>query len=370
MLLDYYLVTPLDVTTSRHLVKPWVKGWEDNILDVHPTKLMSDREIADLTRPGGSSRRAATASGSMLAFAIRRILGAIPTLFALIVISFFIMRVAPGGPFSANRKLTEAVLANINRAYHLDEPLWMQFGRYLWGLAHFDFGPSMKYMDYSVTELIVQGLPVSIEVGLWAMLLATIAGIALGIAGALAAQRRHRSHRRRHRHDRTSRSRPSSSARCCRSCSACSCDWLPIAGWDGSFAAKVLPVFVLALPNIAYISRLTRGSMIESLRTNYVRTARAKGIGARRVIWKHALTGAMLPVIAYLGPATAITVTGSVVIEQIFGIPGIGRYFVEGAANRDYPLVMGVTIIYGGIVILANIVTDVVRGMHRPEGEL
>ncbi len=144
-------------------------------------------------------------------------------------------------------------------------------------------------------------------------------------------------------------------------------NWLPIAGWDGSFAAKVLPVFVLALPNIAYISRLTRGSMIESLRTNYVRTARAKGIGARRVIWKHALTGAMLPVIAYLGPATAITVTGSVVIEQIFGIPGIGRYFVEGASNRDYPLVMGVTIIYGGIVILANIVTDVVRGLLDPK---
>ena len=144
-------------------------------------------------------------------------------------------------------------------------------------------------------------------------------------------------------------------------------NWLPIAGWDGSFAAKVLPVFVLALPNIAYISRLTRGSMIETLRTNYVRTARAKGIGPHRVIWKHALTGAMLPVIAYLGPATAITVTGSVVVEQIFGIPGIGRYFVEGATNRDDPLVMGVTILYGGIVILANIVTDVVRGLLDPK---
>jgi len=143
--------------------------------------------------------------------------------------------------------------------------------------------------------------------------------------------------------------------------------WLPIGGWDGSISAKLLPIFVLALPNIAYISRLTRASMIESLRANYVRTARAKGIGPRRVIWKHALTGAMLPVIAYLGPATAITVTGSVIVEQIFGIPGIGRYFVEGAANRDYPLVMGVTIIYGGIVILANIITDVARGIIDPK---
>ena len=302
----------------------------------------------------------------MFVFAIRRILGAIPTLFALIVISFFIMRVAPGGPFSSYRRLTEAVLANMNRAYHLDEPLWKQFGRYLWGLAHFDFGPSMKYMDYSVTELIVQGLPISIEIGLSAMVLATIAGVALGIAGAL---------RRNGVTDFTAGVIAMTGIAIptfvigplLQIVFGLQLNWLPIAGWDGSFAAKVLPVFVLALPNIAYISRLTRGSMIESLRTNYVRTARAKGIGPQRVIWKHALTGAMLPVIAYLGPATAITVTGSVVIEQIFGIPGIGRYFVEGAANRDYPLVMGVTIVYGGIVILANIVTDVVRGLLDPK---
>jgi oligopeptide transport system permease protein len=302
----------------------------------------------------------------MFAFAIRRIIGAVPTLFALIVISFFIMRVAPGGPFAANRKLTASVLENINKAYHLDEPLWMQFGRYLWGLAHFDFGPSMKYMDYSVTELIVQGLPVSIEVGLWAMLIATFSGIALGMAGAL---------RRNGATDLTAGIIAMTGIAVptfvigplLQIVFGLQLNWLPIAGWDGSFAAKVLPVFVLALPNIAYISRLTRGSMIETLRTNYVRTARAKGIGPRRVVWKHALTGAMLPVIAYLGPAAAITVTGSVVIEQIFGIPGIGRYFVEGATNRDYPLVMGVTILYGGIVILANIVTDVVRGLLDPK---
>jgi oligopeptide transport system permease protein len=302
----------------------------------------------------------------MLAFSIRRIFGAIPTLFALITISFFVMRVAPGGPFSGNRKITEAVLANLNRAYHLDEPIWMQFGRYLWGLARFDFGPSMKYRDYSVTELIVQGLPVSIEVGLWAMLLATIAGIVLGIVGALR------------RNGMTDLSAGVVAmvglavpnfviGPLLQILFGLELRWLPIAGWDGSINAKILPILVLALPNIAYISRLTRASMIESLRTNYVRTARAKGIGARRVIWKHALTGAMLPVIAYLGPATAITVTGSVIVEQIFGIPGIGRYFVEGAANRDYPLVMGVTIIYGGIVILANIITDVARGIIDPK---
>jgi len=302
----------------------------------------------------------------MFSFAIRRILGAIPTLFALIVISFFIMRVAPGGPFSTNRKLTEAVLANMNKAYHLDEPLLMQFGRYLWGLAQFDFGPSMKYKDFSVTELIVQGLPVSLIVGFWAMLFATITGIALGMAGAL---------RRNGVTDLTAGIIAMTGIAMptfvigplLQIVFGLQLHWFPIAGWDGSINAAVLPVFVLALPNIAYISRLTRGSMIETLRTNYVRTARAKGIGAQRVVIKHALTGAMLPVIAYLGPATAITVTGSVVIEQIFGIPGIGRYFVEGATNRDYPLVMGVTILYGGVVILANIVTDVARGFLDPK---
>lgn len=302
----------------------------------------------------------------MFAFSIRRIVGAVPTLLALITISFFVMRVAPGGPFSGNRKITEAIRANLDRVYHLDEPVWMQFGRYLWGLMRFDFGPSMKYRDYTVTELIAQGLPVSLEVGLWAMLIATVAGVTLGIIGALR------------RNGMTDLSAgviamvglavPSFViGPLLQNVFGLQLNWLPIAGWDGSVNTKLLPILVLALPNIAYISRLTRGSMIESLRTNYVRTARAKGIGARRVIWKHALTGAMLPVIAYLGPATAITVTGSVIIEQIFGIPGIGRYFVEGAANRDYPLVMGVTIIYGGIVILANIITDVARGIIDPK---
>ena len=302
----------------------------------------------------------------MFAFAIRRIVGAVPTLFALITISFFIMRVAPGGPFSTSRKLTAAVLENMNKAYHLDEPVWMQFGRYLWGLAHFDFGPSMKYKDFSVTELIVQGLPVSIEVGVWAMVFATFAGIGLGMAGAL---------RRNGVTDLTAGIVAMVGVAIptfvigpvLQIVFGLQLHWFPIAGWDGSLDAAILPVFVLALPNIAYISRLTRGSMIETLRTNYVRTARAKGIGPRRVIWKHAMTGAMLPVIAYLGPATAITVTGSVIIEQIFGIPGIGRYFVEGASNRDYPLVMGVTILYGSIVILANIVTDVMRGFLDPK---
>jgi oligopeptide transport system permease protein len=302
----------------------------------------------------------------MLSFIVRRILGAIPTLFALATISFFIMRVAPGSPFSGDRRLSKFVIERIEKRYNLDDPLWLQFVRYLWGVLRFDFGPSMKNQDYTVTELIGQGLPVSLEIGLWAMALATVVGIALGMAGALR------------------RNGPIDFSvgilamigiavptfvigPILQTVFGLQLNWLPIAGWDGSIRSKIMPILVLTLPNIAYISRLMRGSMIETLRTNYVRTARAKGIGARRVIWRHSLTGALLPVIAYLGPATAFTVTGSIVIEKIYAIPGIGRYFVDGATNRDYPLVMGVTLLFGAIVIFANILTDVLRGLLDPK---
>jgi oligopeptide transport system permease protein len=302
----------------------------------------------------------------MLSFIVRRILGAVPTLFALATISFFIMRIAPGSPFSSNRKLSKFVIANIEKRYNLDDPLWLQFVRYLWGVVRFDFGPSMKNQDHTVTELIGQGFPVSIEIGLWAMVLATIVGIVLGMAGALR------------------RNGPVDFSvgilamvgiavptfvigPILQTVFGLQLHWLPIAGWDGSVQSKIMPILVLTLPNIAYISRLMRGSMIETLRTNYVRTARAKGIGARRVVWRHSLIGALLPVVAYLGPATAITITGSIAIEKIYAIPGIGRYFVDGATNRDYPLVMGVTLLFGAVVILANILTDVLRGLLDPK---
>jgi oligopeptide transport system permease protein len=302
----------------------------------------------------------------MFAYAIRRIMGSVPTLFALTVITFFMMHIAPGGPFSGNRRITKDALANIERAYHLDEPLWMQFARYLWGVLHFDLGPSMTYRDYTVSELIRAGLPTSLEVGAWAMLLATLMGIALGIAGALR------------------RNQPVDYLAGALAMTGLAIPifvigpvlqlvfglrlgWLPMAEWPGDLAHKVLPVITLALPNVAYVSRLMRGSMIETVRTNYVRTARAKGIGEARTILRHALQGAILPVVAYLGPATAITITGSIVVEQIFGIPGIGRHFVTGATNRDYPLMLGVTLFYGAVVISANLVTDLLRGLIDPK---
>jgi len=302
----------------------------------------------------------------VFAYAVRRTIGSVPTLFALTAITFIMMRIAPGGPFSGNRRITQDALANIERAYHLDEPLWLQFARYMWGVLHFDFGPSMTYRDYTVSELIRAGFPTSLEVGMWAMLLATLTGIALGIAGALR------------------RNQPVDYIAGALAMTGLAIPifvigpvlqlffglqlgWLPLTDWPGDLAHKIMPVVTLALPNIAYVSRLMRGSMIETVRTNYVRTARAKGIGEWRTIVRHAFKGAILPVVAYLGPATAVTITGSIVVEQIFQIPGIGRYFVTGANNRDYPLMLGVTLFYGAIVIFANLLTDLARGLLDPK---
>jgi oligopeptide transport system permease protein len=302
----------------------------------------------------------------MWTYAIRRALGSVPTLFALAVITFFMMRVAPGGPFSGNRRIPPDIIKMIEHAYHLDDPLYLQFWHWFVGVLHFDFGPSMKYRDYDVGELIRQGFPTSLEVGAWAMLLSTLIGLVLGIAGAL---------RRNGAVDYVAGAVAMVGLAIpifvigplLQIVFGLDLGWLPIAQWDNTWQCRVLPVVTLALPNIAYVSRLMRSSMIETARTNYVRTARAKGIGERRTIMKHAMRGAIMPVIAYLGPATAVTITGSVVVETIFAIPGIGRFFVEGAANRDYPLVMGVTLFYGGIVIFANLITDIVRGLLDPK---
>ncbi|MCX7889457.1 MAG: ABC transporter permease subunit [Rhodobacteraceae bacterium] len=301
----------------------------------------------------------------MLRFIGKRLWDGGLTLAALVVLTFFMMRLAPGGPFSKNRKISPEVLENIKAKYHLDEPVWMQFARYVRGLAQGDFGPSMRFRDYSVNDLIAAGLPWSLTIGFWAIVVASLVGVALGIAGAL---------RRNSAADYLAGTigvvgiavpifviGPLAQA-----IFALRLEWLPVGGIGGGWRSLVLPVLVLALPNIAYISRLTRTSMIETLRENYVRTARAKGIGEPRVILRHTMTGTLLPVIAYLGPATAAIITGSILIETIFAVPGIGRHFVDAALNRDYPLVMGITIVYGGLVIAFNILTDLLRGWLDP----
>ena len=301
----------------------------------------------------------------MLRFIGKRLWHGGLTLAALVTLTFFVMRLAPGGPFSRNRKISPEVQANIEAAFHLDEPLWMQFGRFVWGVARLDLGPSTRHRDYSVNDLIASGLPYSLTIGFWAIIIAAMVGVSLGLASAL---------RRNSATDYLAGTvgvvgiaipifviGPVLQA-----VFAVRLDWLPVGGANDGWRSLILPVIVLALPNIAYISRLTRTSTIETLRENYIRTARAKGIGWRRTLWRHTLTGALLPVIAYLGPATAAIITGSILIETIFAVPGIGRHFVDAALNRDYPLVMGITLLYGAILILFNIATDVVRATLDP----
>ncbi|MGE4062369.1 MAG: oligopeptide ABC transporter permease OppB [Rhodospirillaceae bacterium] len=306
----------------------------------------------------------------MWSYFARRLLVGVPTLFAVIVFCFFLMRLAPGGPFDGEAPVPPEVLANLRARYRLDDPLWQQFLTYFVNLLSGDFGPSFKYKDFTVTELIAQGLPVSIENGVSAIVLAVLIGLPLGILAALRQN----------------------SARDYAVSGLSMIGiviptfvmgqililafgvWLrdtpfqlPAGGWnDGALANRILPVTVLALPFIAYIARISRASMIEALRANFVRTARAKGLAYRTVIIRHALKPALTPVVTFLGPAAAFLLTGSMVVETIFQIPGIGRYFVQGALNRDYTLVMGVTIVGAAFVIVANLIVDMTYALLDP----
>ncbi len=303
----------------------------------------------------------------MLNYSIRRLLGAIPTLLILIALAFFMVRLAPGGPFDAERALLPEIEANLRAAYHLDEPLYQQFLRYVGGLLRGDFGPSFQYRDYTVTELIMAGFPVSLRLGGGAMILALLFGIT---AGSIAALRQN---------TRTDYSVMSVSmtgisvpnfvmAPILILIFAVYLGWLPAGGLgEGSPKNLILPIISLALPQIAYISRLTRGSMIEVLRSDFIRTAKAQGLPAGKILIRHALKPALLPVVSYLGPATAAIITGSVVIEQIFSIPGLGRFFVQGALNRDYTLVMGVVVFYGVLIIAFNLLVDLAYAWLDPK---
>lgn len=300
----------------------------------------------------------------MLRFTLQRLLTGIPTLLILVALAFFLIRAAPGGPFDAERQLPPEIEANLRRAYHLDEPLPQQFLRYLGNLARGDFGPSFQYREFTVTELIWAGFPVSLRIGAFAMLLAVLVGVA---AGSFAALRQNRAAD----HAVMAASMTGISipnfvtAPLLVLLLAVTFRWLP-AGGVGSWRHLVLPVVTLALPQIAYIARLTRGSMIEVLRSPYIRTARAQGLPLPTIVLRHALKPALLPVVSYLGPATAAVITGSVVIEQIFGLPGIGRFFVTGALNRDYTLVMGVVVFYGTLILVFNFLVDLVYGFLDP----
>ena len=303
----------------------------------------------------------------MLAYSLRRLLGAIPTLLILIAFAFFMIRAAPGGPFDSERQLLPEIEANLRAVYHLDEPLYQQFGRYLWALMRFDFGPSFQYRDYTVTELITAGFPVSLTLGASAIVVALLLGVT---AGSIAALRQNSGID----HGVMAVSMTGISipnfvmAPLLVLVFAVHLRWLPAGGLgQGSARNLVLPVVALALPQIAYLARLTRGSMIEVLRSNFVRTARAQGLPTWQVIVKHALKPALLPIVSYLGPATAAVITGSVVIEQIFSRPGLGRFFITGALNRDYTLVMGVVVFYGVLIIAFNFFVDLAYAWLDPK---
>ncbi|CBV43731.1 oligopeptide ABC transporter permease OppB [Halomonas elongata] len=303
----------------------------------------------------------------MLSYTLKRLLQAIPTMLIVITISFFLMRIAPGGPFDGERALPPEIEANLMAAYHLDEPLPMQYLRYMGNLLQGDFGPSFKYKDFSVTELIMQGFPVSLEIGGLAILLALLLGLPLGVIAAL---------KRNSTIDYLVMGTALAGiaipnfviAPILALVFGVLLAWLPAGGWNGGALPNlVLPVIALSIQQIAYIARMMRASMIEVLGSHYIRTARAKGLAESQVIWRHALRPALLPVTSYLGPAVAGIITGSVVIEQIFGIPGIGRYFVQGALNRDYTLVMGTVVFYGALIVLMNLLVDLIYSALDPQ---
>ena len=302
----------------------------------------------------------------MLRYALLRIFGAIPTLLLVIALAFLMVRAAPGGPFDATRVLPPDIEQNIARAYHLDESLPQQFIRYLDGLLHGDLGPSYRYRDQNVSSLISATLPASLQVGALAMLLALFAGVAAGITAALSKN--------------TLLDRIVSGiamagisvpvfvvAPLMVLVFAVYLGWLP-ASWTGgtSVSRLILPVVALALPQIAYIARLTRASMIDVLNSDFVRTARAQGLKTSSIVRHHALKPAMLPLLSYMGPAIAGVLAGSVVVEQIFGIPGVGQSFIRGALNRDYTLVMGIVIFYATLVIVLNLIVDLLYGVLDP----
>lgn len=301
----------------------------------------------------------------MLNYSLKRLASAIPTLFLLVTFAFFLIRIAPGGPFDSERALPPEIEANLAAVYHLDEPLVMQYGRYLWQIVRGDLGPSFHYRDWSVNDLIAQGLPVSATLGSIALLLALVIGV---LVGAWAALRQNRPAD----HAAMSLAMIGTSvpnfvvAPLLILVFAIGLGWLPAGGWSFHPSRMVLPVITLALPMIAYVARITRGSMIEVLHSSFIRTARAKGMPEKDVILRHALKPALLPVLSYLGPAAAAILTGSVVVEQIFTLPGIGSYFVQGALNRDYTLVLGVVILYGILILLFNFLVDLLYAVLDP----
>lgn len=304
----------------------------------------------------------------MLSFIFKRIMVAIPTLLILIVLSFLLMHAAPGGPFTFEKKLPPEIMANLNAKYGLDQPLWRQMISYVWGIvAHFDFGPSFIYKDRTVNEIIAQGFPVTLTYGSLAFVFAVVAGISLGVVAAIfhntwldylavgisiGAQ-----------------VLPNFvMAPILVLVFTLWLGWLPGGGWEGGrWPYVIMPMIALSTSYMASIARITRSSMLEVMTSNHIRTARAKGLPTWKVILRHALKPALIPVISYLGPAFVAMITGSVVVDMYFSTGGIGKAFVDAALNRDYAVMMGVTLLVGFLTIVFNLVVDILYAWIDPK---
>jgi oligopeptide transport system permease protein len=305
----------------------------------------------------------------MLRFIGRRLLVAVPTLFLVITVAFFMMRAAPGSPFDMERKLSPEIERNVMAKYGMDRPLGEQYVNYLSDVVRGDFGPSLKYKDKTVLDILSENYGVSLRLGLSAILIASLVGVSLGV---LAALRQNRS--------------TDYVVMTVAILGVCIptfvtapllvltfgswLGWLPTAGLTAGLLSYVMPVTVLALPQIAIISRLTRAGMIEVLQSNYVRTARAKGLPEHRIVGRHALRAAILPLVSYLGPACAGLLTGSLVVEKIFNLPGLGKFFVISALQRDYTVVMGMVIFYAGLILVLNLIADLLYAALDPRVRL
>ena len=304
----------------------------------------------------------------MTKYIVNRLLGMIPTLLIIITLSFFIVRIAPGGPFATERNLPEVVKRNIDSQSHLDEPMIQQYGRYMFDILRGDLGPSFKYKDYDVNYYIANSLPKSVVLGSWAMLLALVFGISAGIIAAVKQNSWI---------DYLSMGIAVIGisvplfviAPVLQLIFAMKLKWLPTSGWyttGEGWKTVILPAVSLSFAYFANIARLTRSSMLETLRSDYIRTAKAKGMKSTTIIFKHAMKGAMLPIVSYLGPAFAGIITGSIVVEQIFRVPGLGKFFVQSSFNRDYTLIVGVVIVYSLILIAMNFIVDIVYAQLDP----
>jgi oligopeptide transport system permease protein len=301
----------------------------------------------------------------MLKFIFFRMLQAIPVLLIVIAVTFILIRQAPGGPFDSEKAESPYVLEKLNERYHLDDPLYQQFFDYLGNAVTGDFGPSFKYPTRSVSEMIFTGLPITFELAINAMVVALIIGISAGLIAALRPN--------------TAQDYIPMSAAMIGICMPSFLmgpllvlvfgiwlEWLPVSGWGYSAGDKILPSITLGATYAAYIARLSRGGMLEILSQDFIRTARAKGIPEHIILFKHALRGGLLPVVSFLGPAIAGLLSGSFVVETIFQIPGLGRFYVQAAFNRDYTMIMGTTIFFSVLIILFNLLSDIIAVMLNP----